>query len=114
VRARADVEKRAQAVCRPQSRRRAACRGHARPAVNTLRCKHAQIIKRKVIQRKPGNPLSGLLDDLPILVINELETLGQQADGGDDGAHDARKRRRPDHVNEQAIARLIGFVERLV
>jgi hypothetical protein len=47
VRARADVEKRAKAVCRPQSRRRAACRGHARSGVNT---------PKSIVQRKPeGN-----------------------------------------------------------
>ena len=71
VRARADVEKRAKAVCRPQSRRRAACRGHARSGVNTPKSSSAS---RKAIMSRP-------LDDLPILVIDELETLGQQANG---------------------------------
>jgi hypothetical protein len=32
------------------------------------------------------------LDDLPVLVIDELETLGQKADAGNHGVHDARER----------------------
>jgi len=38
-----DVEKRAKAVGRPKWGRRAACRGHASPSVNTGRCRHIKV-----------------------------------------------------------------------
>src|SRR5271169_5565028 len=54
------------------------------------------------------------LDKLPVLVIDEFEALREHADTGNDAAHDGWKRRRANHVDEQAITRLIGVVNRLM
>src|ERR1700722_8244697 len=62
--------------------------------------------------RKPLVPLP--LDELPVLVIDEFEALREQADAGDDRAHDAWEWGRANHVHEQAIACLISFVDRLM
>src|SRR4029079_2214008 len=54
------------------------------------------------------------LDDLPVLVVDELEALRQQPNAADHRAHNRRKRRGAHHVDEQAITRLIGLIDRLV
>jgi hypothetical protein len=51
------------------------------------------------------------LDDLPVLVIDELEALRQKADAENYRAHDPRERRRADYIHEKAIASLVGFVD---
>jgi hypothetical protein len=45
---------------------------------------------------------SGVLpvEDLPVLVVDEFETLSHQPDPGNDGAHNAWERRRTNHVHE--------------
>ena len=60
--------------------------------------------------RKDSEPL--LFDDLPVFVINDFEALRQIPHDGDDGRHHSRKQRRPDDVDEEAVARLFRVVGR--
>jgi hypothetical protein len=61
-------------------------------------------------QRDKGFHFRLPVDDLPVLVVDELEALGQQPYAGHDSSHNARERGRANHVDEQAIAYLVSFV----
>ena len=53
-------------------------------------------------------------ENLPVVVIDEFNALRQKSNAKNYGAHDSGEWRRPNDVDEQAIACLVGFVGGIV
>src|SRR5215475_7023851 len=108
---------------RNTSATRTAAMRYTRSSLNSSSTQSARSLRR-FVTRPPGvsscvRPVHRLgkvllLENLPVLVVDELEALGHQPDGGDNSAHNARQRSRAHDIHEQAITRLVGFVDRVV
>src|SRR5215510_5665291 len=53
-------------------------------------------------------------ENLPIVVIDEFKALRQKSNTKNNGAHESGKWRRPNDVDEQAVACFVGFVGGIV